>query len=96
MSGESFQALVSITDSLFEENFAVDGAGLYISDSSLTVTGTVFESNSATGGFGGGRGGAASVVSGGVAEFTACNFTGNTAWAGAGGEARNCCTVYGM
>lgn len=84
--GGSFQAVVSIADSLFEENFAVDGGGLWIgSGYLLAVTGTMFHGNNADalGGFGG----AASVQSGGVAEFTACNFTGNFAFNGAGGEA---------
>lgn len=80
--GGYFQAVVSIADSLFEGNFAEWGGGLWINSGySLTVTGTVFRDNGVAR-----FGGAASVESGGVAEFTACNFTANFAHNGGGGE----------
>lgn len=79
-------ATISIADSVFENNYAVSGAGLYIAlDFSLTAARTVFRNNTADGlraAFGGGA-----WLSSGVAEFTACNFTGNFAWNMAGGEA---------
>ncbi|CAN0485034.1 unnamed protein product, partial [Hapterophycus canaliculatus] len=71
-------ATVTIADSLFEENYAGTGAGIFIaSDFSLTVARTVFRNNTAVGeraAFGGGA-----YISSGVAEFTACDFTGGFA-----------------
>lgn len=81
-SSPSRGATVSIVDSLFEDNYAPHGGGLWLSSVSLlTVARSVLHGNKASY-FGGG----ASVESTEVAEFTACNFTESYAYNGAGGE----------
>eukprot|EP00903_Cladosiphon_okamuranus_P009052 g8654.t1 len=87
--GGYFNTVVSINDSLFEENYAEWGGGLWIVFGySLSVTGTVFRDNLVAR-----FGGAVSVGSGGVAEFTACSFTGNSAHNGAGGMIAEGCRL---
>ncbi len=65
---------VSVVNSSLTANTAVDGAGLYNEDSTLTVTGSAFSANRASG-----DGAGAFVTANGTATFTDVTFSGNLA-----------------
>lgn len=76
-------ATISIWNSLFEENFAPIGGGMYVTSGfRLSVEQTSFVNNSAYVWHGGG----ASLDSEGEVMFRECNFTGGWGSNGGGGE----------
>lgn len=78
---------VSIADSVFEGNYAWNGAGMFVSSGfQMTVDRTVFVDNVVPRFFGTVTfGGGAELSGDGDAVFSACNFTGNYAFNAGGG-----------